>query len=117
MSKKNVLVVEDEELMRSILRQLLEDAGYNVFSADSAETALEIFPNNDIAVTLTDIKMTGMDGLELLDQIKSIDELQSLKQLSLLYSLDLFGNPVTNTMDYRSRTFELFVNLQVFRDD
>lgn len=74
MSKKNVLVVEDEELMRSILRQLLEDAGYNVFSADSAETALEIFPNNDIAVTLTDIKMTGMDGLELLDQIKSIDE-------------------------------------------
>lgn len=73
MNKRNVLVVEDEELMRSILRQLLEDEGYKVFTASSAETALEIFPTAGIAVTLTDIKMTGMDGLELLDQIKAID--------------------------------------------
>ena len=73
MNKQNVLVVEDEELMRSILRQLLEDEGYKVFTASSAETALEIFPTADISVCLTDIKMTGMDGLELLDQIKAID--------------------------------------------
>ncbi len=73
MNKQNVLVVEDEELMRSILRQLLEDEGCKVFTASSAETALEIFPTADIAVTLTDIKMAGMDGLELLDQIKAID--------------------------------------------
>ena len=74
MNKPNVLVVEDEELMRSILRQLLEDVGCNVLTADSAENALEIFPASEIAVTLTDIKMSGMDGLELLDRIKSIDE-------------------------------------------
>ncbi len=74
MNKPNVLVVEDEELMRSILRQLLEDEGGNVFTADSAENALEIFSSNEIDVTLTDIKMSGMDGLELLDQIKSIDD-------------------------------------------
>lgn len=73
MSKPNVLVVEDEELMRSILRQLLENVGYRVLTADSAENALEIFSGEDIAVTLTDIKMAGMDGLELLDQIKTID--------------------------------------------
>ena len=73
MSVNNILIVEDEELMRSILRQLLEDEGYAVFTADSAENALEIFPANDIAVTLTDIKMAGMDGLELLDQIKAVD--------------------------------------------
>lgn len=66
--------MEDEELMRSILRQLLERAGYQVFSASSAETALEIFPGNDIAITLTDIKMAGMDGLALLDNLKAIDE-------------------------------------------
>ncbi|MDQ6786743.1 MAG: sigma-54 dependent transcriptional regulator [Acidobacteriota bacterium] len=72
--KTNVLVVEDEELMRSILRQLLEDEDFQVFTADSAETALEIFAANDISVVLTDIKMAGMDGLELLDQIKAIDE-------------------------------------------
>lgn len=71
---KNVLVVEDEELMRSILRQLLEADGYNVFTADSSETALELFAANDVAITLTDIKMSGKDGIELLGQIKSIDE-------------------------------------------
>jgi DNA-binding NtrC family response regulator len=74
MTKQNVLVVEDEELMRSILRQLLEGAGYQVFTASSAETALEIFPAGDIAITLTDIKMAGMDGLALLDNLKAIDE-------------------------------------------
>ena len=74
MNKPNVLVVEDEELMRSILRQLLESEGYRVLTADSAENALEIFASAEIAVTLTDIKMTGMDGLELLDRIKIVDE-------------------------------------------
>ena len=74
MANENVLVVEDEEMMRVILRQLLEGSGYNVFTADSAEAALGIFSSNDIVITLTDIKMSGKDGIELLDQIKSIDE-------------------------------------------
>ena len=74
MSKPNILVVEDEELMRSILRQLLEGDGWSVLTADSAETALEIFSSDDISVTLTDIKMAGMDGLALLDRIKAVDE-------------------------------------------
>ena len=72
--KSNVLIVEDEELMRSILRQLLEGEDCQVFTADSAENALEIFSTNEISVTLTDIKMSGMDGIELLDHIKAIDD-------------------------------------------
>lgn len=73
MKNGRVLIVEDEELMRAILRQLIEDSGYDVVSADSAETAIEIFAGGDITLTLTDIKMSGKDGLELLDQIKSND--------------------------------------------
>ncbi len=73
LAKVSVLVVEDEELMRAILRQLLEDSGYDVFTSDCAENALHLFSEHDIAVTLTDIKMSGKDGLELLDQIKSVD--------------------------------------------
>lgn len=72
--KPNILVVEDEELMRLILRQLLEDEGFRVLTADSAENALQIFAGEEIAVILTDIKMAGMDGLQLLDQIKTIDD-------------------------------------------
>ncbi len=74
MAKQKVLVVEDEELMRNILRTLLEDEGYEVFTADSAESALQIFPENAIDVTVTDIKMAGLDGLGLLDRLKAIEE-------------------------------------------
>jgi len=65
-----VLVAEDEDLMRAILARLIEDAGYRVAAAGSAEEALEIFAGADVAVTLTDIRMSGMDGLALLDRIK-----------------------------------------------
>jgi DNA-binding NtrC family response regulator len=73
MNQANILVAEDEELMRSILRQILSGEGYRVLTADSAETALEIFSGEEVDVVLTDIKMPGMDGLELLDQIKTVD--------------------------------------------
>src|SRR4051794_40860493 len=73
MAQNNILVVEDEELMRSILRQLLEGSGHQVFTADNAENALDVFAANDIALTLTDIKMSGQDGIKLLDEIKCLD--------------------------------------------
>ena len=73
MEKPNILVVEDEELMRTILRKLLEDEGYRVLTADSAENALEIFMSAEVELTLTDIRMAGMDGLAFLDRIKAIE--------------------------------------------
>src|ERR671932_1164122 len=68
-----ILVAEDEDLMRVILSGLLEGAGYRVALAASAEEALEKFTTEDVAVTLTDIRMAGMDGLALLDRIKDVD--------------------------------------------
>ena len=64
MAKQKVLVVEDEELMRNILRTLLEEEGYEVFTSDSAESALHLFSENAFDVTVTDIKMAGLDGLD-----------------------------------------------------
>lgn len=88
MSQKKVLIVEDEELMRSILRRLLENEGYEVFTADTAEAALRILPENDISVTLSDIKMSGMDGIELLGQIKAIDEYALVIIMTAFSSVD-----------------------------
>jgi DNA-binding NtrC family response regulator len=68
-----ILIAEDEDLMRAILVRLLEEAGYRVAPTASAEEALERFAEEDVAVTITDIRMTGMDGLALLDRIKDID--------------------------------------------
>jgi DNA-binding NtrC family response regulator len=69
----SILIAEDEDLMRAILTRLLEEAGYPVAAAANAEEALERFATEDVAVTITDIRMTGMDGLALLDRIKDID--------------------------------------------
>jgi DNA-binding NtrC family response regulator len=68
-----ILVAEDEDLMRAIISRLLEESGYRVAAVASAEEALEAFAAEDVAVTLTDIRMAGMDGLALLDHIKDID--------------------------------------------
>lgn len=74
MSFAKVLIVEDEELMRVILEELLKGEGYEVFTAEDGESAIGIFSAEDIDLIVTDIRMQGMDGLELLDKLKSIDE-------------------------------------------
>src|SRR4051812_7072368 len=68
-----ILVAEDEDLMRAIVSRLLEESGYRVAAVPGAEEALEVFAAEDVAVTLTDIRMAGMDGLALLDRIKDVD--------------------------------------------
>src|ERR687886_1814107 len=68
-----ILVAEDEDLMRAIISRLLEESGHRVAAVASAEEALEVFAAEDVAVTLTDIRMSGMDGLALLDRLKDID--------------------------------------------
>jgi DNA-binding NtrC family response regulator len=68
-----ILVAEDEDLMRAILTRLLEEAGYRVLAVANAEEALERFAAEDVSLTLTDIRMAGMDGLTLLDRIKDVD--------------------------------------------
>ncbi len=88
MPSKKVLVIEDEELMRSILRRLLEGEGYEVITADSAESALRLFVENEFAVTVTDIKMPGMDGIDLLDRIKSLDSESLIIIITAFSSVD-----------------------------
>jgi two-component system response regulator AtoC len=68
-----ILIAEDEDLMRAILTRLLEEAGYRTASVSNAEEALERFASEDVALTLTDIRMAGLDGLALLDRLKDID--------------------------------------------
>ena len=68
-----ILIAEDEDLMRAILTRLVEEAGYRVSAVSNAEEALERFAAEDVALTITDIRMAGLDGLTLLDRLKDID--------------------------------------------
>ena len=60
-----VLVVDDEELVRTFLTRVLGGAGYRVISASSGEEAMAILASTAIDLVVTDIRMPGMDGRDL----------------------------------------------------
>jgi len=67
-----ILLVDDERGIRNVLGITLQDMGYPVLLAGSGEKALKIFEENLPAIVLTDIKMPGMDGIELLSAVKRL---------------------------------------------
>ncbi len=73
-STKNmpILVVDDEESVRMVLAQVLQEDGYSVTEAASAEQALELMNNETFCLVITDIVMPGMTGIELLKKIKQL---------------------------------------------
>jgi YesN/AraC family two-component response regulator len=70
MSENKILLVDDEEGIRKVLGISLADSGYEVLSAAEGAEALDIFRREQPGIVLTDIKMPGMDGIELLRRIK-----------------------------------------------
>lgn len=69
-SKANILVTDDEKSIRSSLREILEFEDYTVFEAQDGEEALRKAKEERIDLMLLDIKMKGMDGIEVLRKIK-----------------------------------------------
>ena len=71
--KKNILIVEDHELTRFGLKTTFETVDYveNIYEADSAEAAIEIFNNNNIDVIIMDLGLPNMNGIEATKQIRS----------------------------------------------
>jgi signal transduction histidine kinase len=69
----DILLVDDEEGLRKVLGLSLKDRGYSVHGAGDGEQALALFEQIRPAIVLTDIKMPGMDGIDLLQAIKQRD--------------------------------------------
>ena len=67
-----VLVVDDETAIRDTLKNILETESYSVETAANGKEALEIFQNNTCDVVLCDVKMQGMDGIELLAAMREV---------------------------------------------
>ena len=68
-----ILVVDDEEHFRTILSSIMEEEGFKVLEAPDGETALRMLRVNSPDIMLTDVKMPGMDGWELLKKAKDLD--------------------------------------------
>src|SRR5918992_6209773 len=74
MPRKSILVVDDDKPQRDILHDILTEAGYDVTSAASGEAALKFAKEREFDLALTDLKMTGMDGIELLQHLLTMDK-------------------------------------------
>ena len=92
---QTVLVVDDEEMVRSIASQMLEKLGYNVVAAASGAEAIEIFQQDaeKFDLVILDMVMPGIDGSKVFDTIKELDS--SIKCiLSSGYSRDSQANAI-----------------------
>jgi DNA-binding response OmpR family regulator len=69
-SKKRILVVDDEEGIQLLYREEFEDEGYEVISAYNGDDALIIFLEQPPDLVILDINMPGMNGIEVLRRMK-----------------------------------------------
>lgn len=67
--KKKILVVEDEKNLRILYEEELKEDGYDVDTADSAESAFKLLDKNSYDAIVLDIQMPGMNGLEAMGHI------------------------------------------------
>jgi len=67
---KSVLIVDDDALVRSFLAMILREEGHVVVEAPNGKEALGKFLNNEFDLAITDLKMPGMSGLELMQECK-----------------------------------------------
>ncbi len=116
---ETLLVVEDEEIVRSLIVELLERFGYTVLQAGTAQEALELCESHDgrIDLLVTDVVMPGMDGVELAEAVTDLNP-----DVKVLYisgytdrSLAFRGRPEEDVR-YLSKPFELQEFIAVIRE-
>ena len=70
MSASNILVIDDDEKVRDLLRQTLERSGYPVLTAADGREALRLIDGQVIHLVITDIVMPERDGFEVLERLR-----------------------------------------------
>ena len=70
MAGERILVVDDEKLIQELCRRILVKKGYQVKTVSNGRDALKVIKQNRFDIFVTDIKMPGMDGLQLIEEVK-----------------------------------------------
>lgn len=71
--KEKILIVDDQFGIRILLNEVFQKEGYNTFQAANGLQALDIVQKHDPDLILLDMKIPGMDGIEILKRMKAID--------------------------------------------
>ncbi|WP_456419167.1 response regulator, partial [Thermovibrio sp.] len=88
MEKCRVLLVEDDRTQRELLTELLEEEGFSVTSASSGERALDLFRKEHYDAVITDVRLPGMSGLELLQKLKELEPAVEIIVITAFSSVD-----------------------------
>lgn len=84
----NVLIVDDEEVLRDVLQALVRQEGHQPISASSGEEALRILAEEDMDLVLLDLMLPGMSGQEVLEQIRKSDSDVEIIVITAFSSID-----------------------------
>lgn len=112
--KMNILIIDDEKSQREIIADILKDAGYSVDIAENGIQGIRKFSRHYSPVVLTDLKMPGKDGL---DVVKEVKELSSEVQVIIMTAFGTIPGAVnaikTGAYDYLTKPFKKDDLLQV----
>jgi DNA-binding NtrC family response regulator len=116
MARKSILVVDDEKSQREILEMILSGEGYDVTTASSGEAALKFAKERRFDLALTDLKMTGMDGIELLQHLLAQDSSIIVILLTAHGSIDSAKDALRRgAFDYLQKPYERDTLLETIR--
>lgn len=87
--KKKLLIVDDQHGIRMLLMEVFRSEGYETFQASAGQVALDIVRNEKPELVLLDMKIPGMDGLEILKHMKQIDPSIKVIMMTAYGELDL----------------------------
>lgn len=105
--KYQILVVEDQEEIRSIVSKYLDKEGYSLHIAKDGFEALNLFNNNIIHLVLLDIMMPGIDGFEVLKEIRKICEVPVIVLTARQEEIDRIKGFTTGADDYVVKPFSV----------
>ncbi len=103
----NILVVDDEDSIRAVLTNVLQDDGFAVTEAASGEAALDLFKQRVFDLVISDIVMPGINGIELLERIKDLNPATQVIIITSHASLDTAVQALRcGAYDYLFKPFE-----------
>jgi len=112
-SKGVLLIVDDEPLKRVTLQIELSQAGYTALDVSDATSALQQLRSRPVDVVLTDLRMPGADGLELLEQAKAISPRTHVIMMTAYASVDSAVDAMKRgAVDYLAKPFQTKVLLE-----
>jgi two-component system, NtrC family, response regulator HydG len=103
----NVLVVDDKEMMRDSVGTTLQRAGFSVTTADGGEAALAQIAARRPDAVVTDLKMPGLTGLDLIDRIRQIDDELPVVMMTAFANVETAVKAMKlGAFDYITKPFE-----------